>query len=227
MTTVALLTAVLLMPLPRLPRPSRGGLTEPRRIRVDLLMAFAVLAGCLFFIPLPWSIPAALLAAVVTATFVPRSLDGDDASRQLQIARGVSGTAQLLAALLSAGSTDYAAIQRAAEAATEPLDNILRNVARRRELGASAEAAWADAAKEPLLASVAATMIRGSETGAGTAAELLRLAHDSRSSYYARAQAAARSAAVKAVIPLAACFLPGFFLLGVVPIVAALGSELF
>jgi hypothetical protein len=39
-------------------------------------------------------------------------------------------------------------------------------------------------------------------------------------------EVAARTAGVRAVIPLVACFLPAFILLGVVPVVAGLANEL-
>jgi hypothetical protein len=46
-----------------------------------------------------------------------------------------------------------------------------------------------------------------------------------RREHQRRVERAARSAGVKAVIPLAVCFLPAFFALGVVPIVASLASS--
>ena len=227
MTVSLLLMAILVFPLPRLARRRESLVTDRREMRFDWVLALSAAGGCFLFIPFPWAIAVAVVVVGAILVLVPKSIGTNDDDRQLRIARGVPETAQMLAALVATGSTDQVATQRAAAAAAEPLNAILRNVARRRALGASAEAAWAEAAADPLLSSIATVMIRGSETGAGTSSELLRIAQDARDNYYTRAQAAARSAAVKAVVPLAACFLPAFFLLGVVPIVASLGSELF
>ena len=226
MTVSLLLMAILVFPLPRLARRRESMVTDRREMRFDWVLALSAAGGCFLFIPFPWAIAVAVVVVGAIMVLVPKSIGTNDDDRQLRIARGVPETAQMLAALVATGSTDQVATQRAAAAAAEPLNAILRNVARRRALGASAEAAWAEAAGDPLLSSIATVMIRGSETGAGTSSELLRIAQDARDNYYTRAQAAARSAAVKAVVPLAACFLPAFFLLGVVPIVASLGSEL-
>jgi hypothetical protein len=49
---------------------------------------------------------------------------------------------------------------------------------------------------------------------------------DARREHRSRVEIAARSAGVKAVAPLAACFLPAFFLMGVAPIIAAFVEQL-
>ena len=64
------------------------------------------------------------------------------------------------------------------------------------------------------------------ETGAPLSSVLARIAEDMRRDRQVAVEVAARSAGVKAVAPLAACFLPAFLLLGVVPVVAALASSL-
>ncbi|MDB9921395.1 hypothetical protein OAD85_06490 [Actinomycetota bacterium] len=46
-----------------------------------------------------------------------------------------------------------------------------------------------------------------------------------RREHRSRVEVAARTAGVKAVIPLALCFLPGFFALGVIRIVASLAAS--
>jgi pilus assembly protein TadC len=52
------------------------------------------------------------------------------------------------------------------------------------------------------------------------------IAEELRRDARVRAEAAARSAGVRAVLPLVACFLPAFLLIGVVPVVASLAQSL-
>jgi hypothetical protein len=40
-------------------------------------------------------------------------------------------------------------------------------------------------------------------------------------------EVAARSAGVRSVAPLAACYLPAFILLGIVPVVASMATDMF
>ena len=61
--------------------------------------------------------------------------------------------------------------------------------------------------------------------GAGLESVLLGIAYEMRREHRSRVEVAARTAGVKAVIPLALCFLPGFFALGVIRIVASLAAS--
>lgn len=230
MTWLFLAAAALLVPAPRRIRtrtPGADGLRAgARQLRLDWSAAVAAAGVTAFLLPLPWAVPAALVAGAVAWRLVPRHAAPQAGAQQLALARALPDTLHLLAALIRAGCTDQDAVARAARAAGEPLSAVLTDVARMRGLGATAAEAWRMADDDQMLAPLAAVMTRRSETGAGVAAELDRLGADARSDFHSRAQAAARAAAVRSVLPLAACFLPSFFLLGVVPIVAAFGAGL-
>lgn len=100
----------------------------------------------------------------------------------------------------------------------------LTKVSRALRLGAGAEQAWAPA--HASLQSLASAMTRSAESGAPLALVLAGASSDSRREHRMRVEIAARSAGVKAVAPLAACFLPAFFLLGVAPIIASFFEQM-
>jgi len=128
--------------------------------------------------------------------------------------------ADLLAAVLVAGAPVASAVGAVAAALEGPLGSRLGQVARALELGLPPDGAWAPLGDLPEAASLARSAVRTSESGAALAAALSRIAGELRSGRDARAEEAARRAAVLVVLPLGLCFLPAFVLLGVVPVVA-------
>lgn len=93
------------------------------------------------------------------------------------------------------------------------------------ELGADPRDAWRTLINEPVLGQLSTSVMRSYDTGAGLESVLVGIASDMRREHRSRVEVAARTAGVKAVIPLAVCFLPAFFVLGVVPIVASLAAS--
>jgi pilus assembly protein TadC len=93
------------------------------------------------------------------------------------------------------------------------------------ELGADPRDAWRTLINEPILGQLSTSVMRSYDTGAGLESVLVGIASDMRREHRSRVEVAARTAGVKAVIPLAVCFLPAFFVLGVVPIVASLAAS--
>jgi Flp pilus assembly protein TadB len=224
-----LLLALGLLLLPTsigVPTGKQSVTTAAPRLRFDWLAAVAVAAVVIVVLPWPWSAAAAAVAGAITKLLVPKQIDKSDEWRELRIARTLPDMINLLAALISTGCTDQKAMQYLGLAAPNPLGGAFAEIARMMHLGAPAAAAWQRVATDEQLAPLTVVMVRRSETGAPVVAELDRLAEEARRDYFTKAQAAARAAAVKSVVPLAVCFLPSFFLLGVVPIVAALAQGL-
>ncbi|GED09978.1 type II secretion system F family protein [Cellulosimicrobium cellulans] len=91
-------------------------------------------------------------------------------------------------------------------------------------LGASWDAAWATA--PPRLAVVQRALRPAWLHGAAPAPALRAAAQASRQDRTASAKAAAARLAVHLVLPLGACFLPAFVLVGLVPVLVSLGSGL-
>jgi len=77
----------------------------------------------------------------------------------------------------------------------------------------------------PELAPVATAMVRVWDSGAAIADSLHRVAADLRAARRAHLLTRARVVGVRAVLPLGLCFLPGFLLIGVLPVVASLIGE--
>lgn len=132
----------------------------------------------------------------------------------------------LLAACLSAGSAATEAAGAVAEALGEPIATPLRRMVSAHELGSDPLSAWSPLAEHAALRPIARAATRSAETGAALSGLLAAVAEDQRDASRARAEAAARAAGVRSVAPLAACFLPAFLLVGIVPIVASLAAPL-
>jgi len=130
----------------------------------------------------------------------------------------------LLAAALAAGSTPATALTAAVDALTAAVGAQLQPVARALSLGAAPASAWAPLLDDRRLRPLAVAMSRASTSGVRAAALLYATARDARERRRADATEAARRAGVQAVVPLGACFLPAFVLLGIVPTLAGLAS---
>lgn len=142
------------------------------------------------------------------------------------VARDTPVFIDLLAATLASGATMGSSLSAATQAmANSPIHLRLAPVLAAIELGADPRDAWSTLVSEPTLGQLALSVLRSYDTGAGLEPVLLGIAGEMRREHRSRVEVAARTAGVKAVIPLAVCFLPGFFALGVVPIVASLAAS--
>ncbi|MDZ5077072.1 type II secretion system F family protein [Nesterenkonia sp. HG001] len=129
----------------------------------------------------------------------------------------------LTAALLTAGVGIEAALDRLAR--TIPGAAPLAAVHRSLVAGADWEQAWAGQSGE--LAELGAQLSFAHATGAPTA-ELLQVgARQLRRRRRHAAERRAEELGVKMVLPLGACFLPAFILLGVIPVVLGLLPQVF
>jgi Flp pilus assembly protein TadB len=142
------------------------------------------------------------------------------------VARDTPVFIDLLAATLTSGATMQSSLSAAANAMQEsPIQTRLAPVLAAIELGADPRDAWSTLMYEPVLGQLAMSVMRSYDTGSGLEPVLVGIASEMRREHRSRVEVAARTAGVKAVIPLAVCFLPAFFALGVVPIVASLAAS--
>jgi Flp pilus assembly protein TadB len=135
----------------------------------------------------------------------------------------------LVAAALRGGRPLAEALELAAPAAAPATAAALDRVARLLRLGADPGQAWAGLTAEPssrddVLAAVAPVAVRSARSGLRLAAAFERLAAELRSERGAAGAARAHRAGVLAMGPLAACFLPSFVCLGIVPVVVGIAS---
>jgi len=142
------------------------------------------------------------------------------------VGRQLPAALDLLAACLAAGATPAHALAAVGEAFDGEVGSVLSAVARQAMLGAPVETAWSTCLADPRWAPVARAVIRAHHSGAALTDVLVHLADDRRRALRTDAQAAAERAGIAIVLPLGACFLPAFVLVGVVPVVAGFAHAL-
>jgi hypothetical protein len=105
--------------------------------------------------------------------------------------------------------------------------SALDRVAALSRLGAEPERAWLAAPRDGPLAEVARVAVRSAASGLKLAGGFERLAGEIRAQRVTAATVRAYRAAVLAMAPLAACFLPSFVCLGVIPVVVGVARNAF
>lgn len=107
------------------------------------------------------------------------------------------------------------------------LGQLWRRVVAYSELGIEPERAWAVMHGVPGCEELASTVTLSQSSGTAVADSCDRIADALRADAADDATAAAERAGVLISIPLAAFFLPAFFVLGLAPVVIGLGSDMF
>jgi Flp pilus assembly protein TadB len=130
----------------------------------------------------------------------------------------------LAAAALRSGRPVADALALAAPAGHPDVVDVVDRVARLLRLGADPTHAWSAVPRDGPLAQVARVAVRSAASGVKLAAAFERLAAQLRDERAAVAAQRANRAAVVAMGPLAACFLPSFIFLGIVPVVVGVAG---
>ena len=168
---------------------------------------------------------ATVLAVLAVATGVPAARQRRTAERcRARLMADLPRAAELLASCLDAGAPAPVALGAVAAAVGGPVGLRLREVATVLAAGGHPDVTLPVA--DPLDRLVA-VLARATTTGAPLAESVRVLAADERRRAGWAATERARVAGVQAVGPLAACFLPAFVLVGVVPVVAGVAGSLF
>lgn len=224
---VAVLTALavwLAVPDPGLARLRADRVAAPSTRRRSawpwrwrLLAGFAAALVTWFLAPTAWwlPLPAAVLAAWGLG-LAPRPAEVDASSRELPEALG------FLAACLEAGAPVTVAVETVADVSPPATAAPLRRVLAHLEVGRPPEEAWAELRQHPVWGPPARDLVRSARSGTGLVDGLRLHADDARRAARDAALRRARTVGVRAAVPLVACFLPAFVLVGVVPIIAGL-----
>jgi pilus assembly protein TadC len=138
----------------------------------------------------------------------------------------LAGTLDLLAACLRAGLPVPSALEAVAGTAPAAASTALSSTAGLLALGSRPDEAWAPVQAAPGLGELAAAAIRTSRSGAAFAAAAGDLAGRFRDELATEAEERAERAGVALALPVGLCFLPGFFCLGVLPVVLGLAGRL-
>ena len=172
------------------------------------------------------AVPLGLAAAALIAPSRRRSRTS--AARDAWAARDLPRVADLMATCLAAGLAPADAITLVCDVVGGPVADDLGPVAAAIRAGVDPHTAWSGLASQgrgEAVRRVARAFSRAAATGAPLAQTLATVADDEQERLQWDAQAAARRAGVLAVGPLAVCFLPAFLLLGVVPVVVGVATD--
>lgn len=169
---------------------------------------------------------AGIPCGVLLSWWVGRLETPSAARARKQIMRDLPLAVDLLAACAYVGRPVDSSLGIVSRAVGGALADKLQPIMARLALGADPLTEWRRVAADPTLAPLARTMARTLESGAPLAVGLSRLAADRRRERRTATQLVARNVGVKAAGPLAACFLPAFMLIGVVPTIAGAFTNL-
>lgn len=169
--------------------------------------------------------PLGPLIGIATAPLVHRSMTRLESAavrrRSAQIAAQLPTALDLMVAALEVGRPPVTAFALAAEATADPLGPELGQVAGRLAIAGDSEAVWRTLAVDRSLAPVGRAFRRAAASGMPVAQVVAGVADELRRERRASRRERSRKVAVRTAAPLGACFLPAFFLVGIVPTIIA------
>lgn len=157
------------------------------------------------------------LAAAGVAVVLRTASTAAEVRRRQRVQADLPLAVDLLVSCVAAGRPPGQSLAAVATAVGGPLGEELRLVVGRLELGADPVTVWRDLSEHEALAPLGRSLARSARTGSSIRSGLARCADDLRSARRAAAQVDARKVSVRASAPLGVCFLPAFFLIGIVP----------
>ena len=138
----------------------------------------------------------------------------------------IAGDIELFVACVRAGLSVQQATSAVSIVADEPTATYWKQVNSLLALGVEPERAWVHMQQLPGLQELARLVCMSEHSGAAIASGCQRLVDTLRADATSNAIAKAERAGVFISVPLAMCFLPAFIVLGLVPVVISLGSQL-
>ncbi len=181
-----------------------------------------LLAGSLIVLVVPtgWG-PWVGVAVAVTIVVLGGQLAGRSRSTGVLQAE-LADTVELLAVCLAAGSSMRQALRVVAEVSDDETAGVLARVSGLLDMGVTEQQAWLELRSDPVWGQVACDVSRSARSGTSLVGLLHVHAEEARLIAQEQALQRARTAGVRSVVPLMACFLPAFVLVGVLPIIAGL-----
>jgi Flp pilus assembly protein TadB len=208
------------------PPPSAQGGAERGRLHRAAwpLSAMAGLGAALFVGGVAGVVIGPAVAALCRRA-IRRSEDPASRRRREQAAAELPHLVLLLGAALRGGAPPDAAVLVVSTALPGPVTERLGPVRARIALGLDPATVWDSLADDEVLAPLARTLGRAGRSGIPVADAVERLAEDLDERHRAEREDRARAVGVRAAVPLGLCLLPAFLLLGIVPLVAGLFTE--
>ena len=186
------------------------------RLLLGLLAIGAVLAWDASLAGAIWAAVLGLAVFVGVGWVAPR----DKVPEALRV--DLADTVELLAVCLEAGRSMGEALNVVAAECGAATGAVLSRVTGQLALGVPEPQAWNELADHAVWGGVARDVARSARSGTAVVQMLHLHAEEARVAVHERALERARTAGVRSVVPLMACFLPAFVLVGVLPIIAGL-----
>lgn len=206
----------------RFARPVPGAPSAETRARVAMTVGGLAGAVVLGLVPgAGWSAPL-LVGAGAGVAYVAsgRIVSPATLRRRRRLAADLPGALELMASCLAAGLPVRGAAAAVAGAYGGPLADDVGGVLAQIAIGDSEGHAWLRLADDPVWSLVARDLARSVQSGATLVDLLHRHAERARKERHGVIVEAARTVGVRSVLPLMACYLPAFLLVGIVPVVA-------
>jgi pilus assembly protein TadC len=173
---------------------------------------------------------AALMVAIPAWVFVYWGLGrletNGAAGRRSQLVADLPAALDLLSACVVAGMPLRTATAAVAAAVGGVLGDRLGTVVSHAAAGFGDSDAWAALGSDEVIGPVARDLARAADAGTSVAGMLARHAESARAAAQAAAIARAKAVGVRTIVPVSVCYLPAFFLVGVVPVIAGILTTL-
>ncbi len=191
----------------------------PVRTRLLLAAPVALVGGLLVEGPLLLALGVAGGAGAAVVVALGRVESVEHRRRREALLAAWPHTWELLACCVDAGMPLVGACGAVAQTPTNPAAEVLAGVVARVEVGMSEADALLELRGDPLVGRVVRDLARGLRSGTGMSELLLAHAAEAREAHHAALQSAAKAVGVRSVLPLMSCYLPAFFLIGIVPVI--------
>lgn len=216
---LAALAVWLLIPRSVAGRTRRLFGPERRSVRIDPAMVATALVPFISLLLLGW--PTGVVVGALAAPMAHRAVGQLESAagrqRAARIAAQLPSALDLMVATLEVGRPPVTAFALAAESTADPLGAELGSVARRLAVSGDSMAVWRSMEADQALAPVGRAFRRAEASGMPVARVVCGVADDLRRERRARRRDDSRKVAVRTAAPLGICFLPAFFLIGIVP----------
>ncbi|MEP6815261.1 MAG: type II secretion system F family protein [Marmoricola sp.] len=194
--------------------------------RLRPLLTGLTVVGVSVFLGGPFGVVGGLVAGALAWRVLGRVESPGSARRRAQLEQDLPAAVDLLVAAFGSGAAPGPALGLVGDALGGAVGEELAALRHRLELGAEPGSVWRGLSAHPQLGPLGRALGRAHDTGSSVTTAGERLADELRERSHAEVEARARSVSTKAAVPLGACFLPAFVLLGIVPLIAGLVSSM-
>ena len=163
-------------------------------------------------------------AGVAGALWLVGRVPAEAVKQRAAMAKEFPLVLNFLALVVESGAPVRVAARVVSQVADEPNAERLRAVLARCDVGFTDAEAWRTLIDDPVWGDVARELARCVDSGAAVGAVLRSASIQAAKQQAAEAVVRARKVGVSSTLPLVACFLPAFLLVGVVPIIGGLIS---